>query len=233
MGLLFSPKHAQAYLIDANDATTVDPGAVELELQLVGMFFEQGDDGYAVLPSIMGYVGIAKPLDLIFLGRGYLSVTGGGFSFADTQLLLRYQLREGSYDGEDAGPSLVLQGGALLPTFNDVEGIGASLALLLSHSFDSGTIHANAQVDYRHGGNFAFFGTFVFEGPPSWNARPCIEVFVDVEQNSGTEVSGLLGVTADISERAAVMTGVRVARGVDANLISEGRLSLWVHLGRP
>jgi hypothetical protein len=223
------PNEVSAYLLDSNDATTVDPGAVEFELQPVGLYYGEGDDTYFVLPSFMAYVGIEPGVDIVFLARGYRPVGGGGYSIGDTQALLRFQLRDGNYDGDDDGASVVLQAGMLLPTYNDAEGVGFSYALLVSHDLGYLTYHANLQVDVRRGPAFGFFGSFALEGPAAWPVRPALEFYIDVE-GEAVEGSALAGAIVDLGEDAAVMAGARIAQTGDG-LIAEGRLSLWFRVG--
>lgn len=223
------PGEASAYLFDSNDATTVDPGAVEFELQPVGLYYGQGDDTYFVLPSFMAYVGLEPGIDILFLARGYRPVGGGGYSIGDTQALLRFQLRDGNYDGEQDGASVVLQAGMLLPTYNDAEGVGFSYALLVSHDLGYLTYHANLQVDVRRAPAFGFFASFAMEGPTAWPVRPALEFYVDVEGDA-VEGSALAGAIVDLGDSASVMAGARVGQTSDGTVV-EGRLSLWFHVG--
>ncbi|MFK7999026.1 MAG: hypothetical protein AB8H86_05490 [Polyangiales bacterium] len=223
------PGEASAYLFDTNDATTVDPGSMEFELQPVGLYYGQGDDTYFVLPSFMAYVGLEPGIDILFLARGYRPVGGGGYSIGDTQALLRFQLRDGNYDGEQDGASVVLQAGMLLPTYNDTEGVGFSYALLISHDLGYLTYHANVQVDVRRAPAFGLFASFALEGPTSWPVRPALEFYVDVEGDA-VEGSALAGAIVDLGESAAVMAGARVGQTSDGTVV-EGRLSLWFHVG--
>ena len=223
------PEEASAYLFDTNDATTVDPGELEFEIQPVGLYYGEGDDTYFVLPSFMAYVGLESGVDLLFLARGYRPVGGGGYSIGDTQALLRFQLRDGNYVGDEDGASVVLQAGMLLPTYNDAEGVGFSYALLISHNLGYLTYHANLQVDYRRGPAFGFFGSFAIEGPEAWPVRPALEFYVDVEGDAA-EGSALLGAIVDVGEKASVMAGARLGQTRDGAVV-EGRLSLWFHVG--
>lgn len=223
------PGEASAYLFDTNDATTVDPGALEFELQPIGLYHGAGDGTYFVLPSFMAYVGLEPGVDVLFLARGYRPVGGGGYSIGETQALLRFQLRDGNYDGEDDGPSIVLQAGMLLPTYNDTEGVGFSYALLVSHNLGSLIYHANLQVDARRGPAFGLFVSFAIEGPEGWPVRPALEFYVDVDGDT-FEASALAGAIVDLGDDVSVMAGARVAQSTDG-LNAEGRLSLWFHVG--
>lgn len=223
------PNEASAYLFDSNDATTVDPGSLEFELQPVGLYYGAGDDTYFVLPSFMAYVGLEPGVDILFLARGYKPVGGGGYSIGDTQALLRFQLRDGNYDGDDEGASVVLQAGMLLPTYNDAEGVGFSYALLISHDLGYLTYHANLQVDVRRAPAFGLFASLAIEGPTAWPVRPALEFYVDVEGDA-VEGSALAGAIVDLGDNASVMAGARLAQSSDG-LIAEGRLSLWFRAG--
>lgn len=231
---------ARAYLIDANDANTVDPGTVEMEVQPVGFYRTYGDDAerYLLTPSVMFYVGLTEGFDVILIGRGYLllgsdgGVGNGAYSFTETGGFVRAMLRDGSYWGEDSGPSLTLQLGVYLPTTRDpeVDTLGGSAALLLSQSWDAVDLHANAQLDFAAGYG-DFFGSLVLEGDTRWPVRPTAEVYVSADLSANeVSVSGLIGVMADVSDRFQVSTGVRYAGG-SAGRELEWRLSTWYVLG--
>ncbi|HJL05958.1 MAG TPA: hypothetical protein RMH85_14930 [Polyangiaceae bacterium LLY-WYZ-15_(1-7)] len=239
LGALFAlgaASPARAYLIDANDATTVSPGHLEIELQAVGWWQTFGPDGERafVAPSLMLYVGLAERADLILLSRGYAAVRPRGFTLDDGAALVRVALREGSYhEGGGPGPSVVLQAGVYLPSLDVDEGVGGwglSYALLLSHEGDHLAVHANAQVDLRYGLETpAFFGALVLEGPLDWAVRPTVEAFVDVELAPGeasTDLSALVGLVGDVNEDLALMGGVRVGDLLGDREL-ELRLSLW------
>ncbi len=233
------PAPARAYLVDANDARTVPEGAGEVEVQPVGYYQYTSGDGdterYLLAPSVFVYLGLAEDIDLLLLGRGYalLGDDGPDYAFTDASAALRVMLRHGTYDTEGAtrGPSLALQITALLPGWNDVQGGGLSLALLLSHSWSGLTLHVNAQVDRRHAATLGAFGTIAMEAFLDSPVRPVAELYVDVEQESATTISGMLGVNVDVHDRLSVMGGVRYGVMTDGARELEARLSAWVDLG--
>ncbi len=235
---LLWPASVHAYLIDANDANTVDPGTVEMEIQPVGYYATLGDESerYLLTPSTMLYVGLVEGFDLILIGRGYLLLNGDGngndYSFTETGGYVRAMLRDGSYWGDESGPSITLQAGVFLPTYNDGgSGLGGSVALLLSQAWEGVTVHANVQIDHRGAAHPGFFGALVVEGDTRWRVRPTAEVYVDFEGGGGGSiVSGLVGVMADLSDRFQVSAGLRVAGG-SAGREMEARLSTWFVLG--
>ena len=225
---------ARAYLIDANDATVLDTGRMAIELQPVGYWQTVlGDqEHYLVAPSLQAYWGFAEHWDLLFLSRGWALLDDvpdqEPYALQEQMLALRVMLRDGSYstDGEVEGPSVTLQIGVLLPDIVGEPHVGSSLALLASQRWDEGTVHLNAWLNLTQQSTIDFFGSVVYEGPPSWPARPTFELWIDVDDGDPT-VSGLAGVVVDVTDDFLLQGGVRMS-GWEGWADLEIRLSSWI-----
>ncbi|MDQ3035316.1 MAG: hypothetical protein M3Y87_23125 [Myxococcota bacterium] len=236
VGLL--PARAQAYLMDANDARTLDPGALEMEVQPLGYFHvltEDGDEHSLVAPSLMLYLGIDRGVDLIFLTRGFFLVDevpdATRYRTWESTIALRVQLVPGRYstDGID-GPSLVLQAGVMLPNVSGQgEHPGAQLGLLLGQQWDAGTLHANVFATYTTWNSFDLFVAVAMEGPPDWSVRPLVEVWYDHDTFYGELLSGLVGLYVDANEHLTLELGGRIGAW-DGYTELEARLSMWCSL---
>ncbi|MCB9594722.1 MAG: hypothetical protein H6719_18525 [Sandaracinaceae bacterium] len=229
---------AHAYLIDLNDARTVAPGTMELELQPLG--YGQSllgeEEHYLIAPSQQYYIGLAQDWDVLYTCRGYVSLDDvpdqSPYVLAEQFVALRRVLVNGSYNDEElSGPSLALQMGAYIPGVEAETGFGASLAVLFAWRGEVGTIHGNVWFNYTQDETFDVFTSVAMEGPPAWPVRPTIEVYVDV--NDGEPyVSGLLGAIGDVSDEFALQAGVRVGGTVDGEeeyADIEIRLSSWIY----
>ncbi len=221
---------ASAYVLDANDARTVAPGGLELEFQPAGWYQTFGAEGerYLIAPSVMVYAGLAEGWDLIVIGRGYLGIDGGDqtrYSITDNGVYTRLLVREGSYAGDDTGPSIAIQLGVILPSWRDEQGAGASAALLVSQEWTQLDLHVNVQVDRRRSGRPGMFATIALEGPLEWPVHGVVEAYVDVEDGS-RELSVLGALSVAPKERWTIGGGVRYF-DVDGTRGIEVRLSLY------
>jgi hypothetical protein len=225
---------AQAYLIDANDATVLDTGRMALELQPIGYWqtVVGEPEHYLVAPSLQAYWGFAEHWDVLYLSRGWAVLDDAPdqdpYVLQEQMLALRVMLRDGSYSsgGELEGPSVTLQVGVLLPDIVAEPRWGSSVALLASQRWDEGTVHLNAWLNLTQASTLDFFGSVVYEGPPSWPARPTFELWIDVDDGDPT-VSGLLGVVADVTDDFLLQGGVRMS-GWEGWADLEIRLSSWI-----
>jgi hypothetical protein len=227
---------ASAYVLDANDARTVAPGGLELEFQPAGWYQTFGPEGerYLIAPSVMVYAGLADGWDLIVIGRGYVGLEGGDqtrYSVTDNGVFTRLLVREGSYAGDDAGPSIAIQLGVILPSWRDEEGAGASAALLISQEWTQLDLHLNVQVDRRRSGRPGVFATIALEGPLEWPVHGIVEAYVDVEDGS-RELSVLGALSIAPKDRWTIGGGVRYF-DVDGTRGIEVRLSLYAAITDP
>jgi len=229
--VLGSPS-AEAYLLDANDARTLSPGQLEIELQPAGFYFvvDEQNEYYVLAPSVMLYVGLAPRWDVILLARGYGAFDDelDRYAITDTYLYTRILLREGSYDGDREGPSIALQLGLIAPTWRDEDGVGATSALLVSQEWERLALHANTQVDLRRSHVLGLWATIVLEGPLDWTAHPVVEVWADWEDGV-YEVSALAGIVVAPGDRWSFSAGLRASTTGEVEVF-EGRFSFWVAL---
>lgn len=229
---------AQAYLIDLNDARTVEPGTMELELQPIG--YSQTligeEERYLLAPSAQLYAGLAEHWDVLFLTRGYILLHDdpeqAPYSLNEQFVALRRVLVPGAYSDEELeGPSLAAQLGVYLPGVEAEQGAGVSVGLLLAWQTDVGCLHANVWYSYTPVQTHAVFTSVAVEGPPDWPVRPTAELYVDVDGGE-PYVSGLIGAVGTVTEEFYLQAGVRVGGWEDyADL--EVRLSSWIYWELP
>lgn len=236
--VLAVPAPARAYLMDANDARTLDPGTLELELQPIGYFQVLGEEEehHLVAPSLMLYLGLAERVDLIFLSRGFATLDdvppSARYRTWESTIALRWLLVDGRYSTEGAeGPSLVLQTGLMLPNVGAQERPGAQLGMLLGQQWDAGTLHANVYATYTSWDSFALFVAVAMEGPPEWPLRPLVEVWYDHDTYYGDLLSGLVGFYADAMDALTLEIGARVGAWAEYAEL-EIRVSMWMELPR-
>ncbi len=225
---------AQAYIIDLNDARTVAPGTMELELQPIGYLqtIVGDEEHYLVAPSFQYYLGLVDGWDAIYTARGYVALDGDPeqvpYSWAEQFVGLRRMLVRGHYDDEDlVGPSLAIQPGMWLPGVDAETGLGASLALLFAWAGEHGTIHANLWLNYSARDTYGTFASVGYEAPVDWPVRLTLEAYLDYDDGE-PYVSGLVGGLVEVSEEFALQAAVRVGGWEDYAEL-EVRLSSWIY----
>lgn len=224
---------ARAYLIDLNDARVVPHGSMELELQPIGYWQTViGDEDHQIIaPSSQLYWGFAPGWDILWLTRGFALLDDPAgqspYSIAEQMLAFRAMLVDGAYssEGEREGPSLTLQAGLLLPGIEAEAGFGATAGLLFAQQWDAGTLHLNVWANFTQARTFELFVSAVIEAPPAWSVRPCVEVWLDLDDGEPM-ISGLIGAVGDVSDEVAIQAGVRMG-GWEGYLDLEARLSFW------
>lgn len=239
LGVALTPaSRARAYLMDANDATVMDPGSIAFELQPVGYYNVLSSENahYLIAPSIMGYVGITPDADFIFLTRGFAYLGDDPeevpYRTWETMVAFRFLLVRGRYSTEGAeGPSIVLQGGLMIPNLEGqydgyAEQPGGSAALLLAQQWDAGTLHANVWATLTAWRSFELFAAVAMEGPPDWFIRPLVEVTYVHDTYYGDLLSGTIGTYIDASEDFSFELGARLGAWEDYAEL-EVRVSSW------
>ena len=225
--------------MDANDARTLDSGALELELQPIGYYqvLSEEHEHHLVSPSLMLYLGLAPGLDFIFLSRGFFltdDLPEMSYRTWESTVAFRFLLLPGRYSTEGGeGPSIVTQVGVMIPNLNGVgEYPGAQVGLLLAQQWDAGTLHANAWLTYTTWRSTDVFLAAAMEGPPDWDVRPLVEVWFDYDTTYGGLLSGLVGLYLDATEHLTFEVGARIAAWEEYSEL-EVRASMWIELPGP
>lgn len=228
-----APRSAAAYLLDLNDARVVELGSFEAELQPIGYYTLAigGEEHTLIAPSLQAVVGLARDCDLLLLTRGYARLDGAPgestYALADQMLAFRVMLRHGAYSDEGSeGPSLTLQTGLLLPGIEADPDVGATLGLLFAQEGELGTLHANAWVNLTRDQTLEVFASAAIEGPPDWQVRPIVEVWIDLIAEGEPMASVVAGAWIDVTDDFAIEGGARVG-GWEGWLDLEVRLAAW------
>src|SRR5215469_5315700 len=125
--------------------------------------------------------------------------------------LLKGVLREGTLQ-EKPGPSIATEFGVLLPGINDQHGTGAVLNGIVSHRWDWGTVHVNAQIELTRQQHADYFLDSIIEGPHDWPVRPVAEFFYESDVSLFRTGSSLVGAIWQVQDNIAVDFGLRGAR---------------------
>lgn len=180
--LLLVPYVGEAYRpFDSTDASVVDVGVLELEVQPVG-YLREGSSDSLVTPAVVANVGVAPDWEVVLQGRNVVALDGTVESedteLVDTGAFLKGVLSEGSLQGAP-GPSVATELGAVLPTSNEGSGVGATLVAILSQQWPLATVHVNVAPIWSRDDHFELFAGAIGEGPEAWLVRPVAEVFVE------------------------------------------------------
>ena len=215
-----APTAARAYRpFDSTDAAVAAKGELEIELGPVG-FLKQGMDRALVAPSLVLNWGLAERWELVLQGSNFVElgseIAGPRIHVEETGLFLKTVLRDGSLQ-ERAGPSIATEFGALLPTINGEPGVGAQGTVIASQRWTDLTVHLDGEVAWTRAHRPAFFGGTIFEVHDAWAVRPVAELFVQVERDVPTIVSGLIGAIWRVQENLSFDAGARIARASAVN----------------
>jgi hypothetical protein len=80
-----------------------------------------------------------------------------------------------------------------LPGINDQHGTGAVLNGIVSHRWDWGTTHLNAQIELTRQQHADYFLDSIIEGPRDWPVRPVAEFFYESDVSLFRTGSALVG----------------------------------------
>lgn len=208
---LASPAYAYRPF-DSTDADTAKTGELEIEVGPVGYLRSHSQNQFEPIQVLN--LGFTPGWELVAQGRESLpgeTPVKSRITLGDTGLFLKHVLREGCLQ-EGTGPSVATEFGASLPGINSGEdGVGFSIALIVSQRFSFGTLHLNAQVAETQGGNPDVFGGLIAEGPYRWRVRPVAELLVDHEFDDHSTFSVLGGMIVRVTDDFALDLGVRLA----------------------
>src|SRR5499426_660049 len=162
--LTFWCSKAEAYRpFDGTDAAVAETGEIEIELGPVE-YLPAGAERALLAPDLRINYGFIPRWEAALEGK--LTLTAGipGTSLVESQALLKGVLREGTLQ-EKPGPSIATEFGVLLPGINDQHGTGAVLNGIVSHRWDWGTVHLNAQIELTRQQHADYFLDSIIEGP--------------------------------------------------------------------
>jgi hypothetical protein len=196
---------------DGTDAAVAAPGELEIELQPAGIL-RQGSDKTLIAPATVVNVGLPDRWEAVFQGQGQFPLSGSDqpAAFAGAGAFLKHVLRPGSLQGE-SGPSIATEFGALLPGIRADAGFGASVAGIVSQSWEWGTIHFNSQTTLTRDHHVDQFVSTILEGPSQWKVRPVVEISYEEEFGQSRSVSGLIGAIWQVRDNLAFDIGFRHA----------------------
>jgi hypothetical protein len=211
---LLAASPAWAYRpFDQTDAAVAETREFELELGPIG--YTHDASGGAYTPGFILNYGLVHHVELVFDAHHALLYGGAGVQARrrglDTALLGKAVLREGCLQ-EQAGPSVAVELGVLLPTIPASGDPGVAFTTIVSQRWPAATLHVNLEGDRTREHTFAFIGGAILEGPITWTVRPVAETFVAREENSPTVVSGLGGAIWRVGEHLDLDAAFRVAR---------------------
>jgi len=199
---------------DSTDADVVEPGKFELEFGPIGRLRE-GQKRFTVAPAVVANYGFSEHRELVLEGRRETALDREAGeprnAITDTGLFIKQVLREGALQ-EKPGPSVATEYGFLLPTVNGEHGTGFSVAGIVSHRFEAGTIHLNSALAWTRSHEPDLLLGAIVEGPYTWTVRPVAEVFSEQASGSPRSDSMLLGAIWRMKEDLSLDFGVREAR---------------------
>jgi hypothetical protein len=224
--MALAPSPALAYRpFDETDADIAKPREIELELGPLAAVRTRERTWLA--PGFVFNLGISRRLELVVEDKNVVPVDSSAPAptwQAATAILLKGLLREGSLQ-EDLGPSVAIEAGSLLPTLPARDGVGASLAIIVSQQWPAATIHTNAEIAVTRDHRSDALAGAIFEGPRAWRIRPVMETFYEREGRGATTLSGLAGAIWSINDGLSFDAAARAARE-DAAALFELRLGM-------
>jgi len=212
-GVILWCGEAEAYRpFDGTDAAVVETGEMEIELGPVEAL-RVGAERTLLAPDLRINYGFIPRWEAALEGRLTHGLTAGipGTSLVESQVLLKGVLREGTLQ-EKPGPSIATEFGVLLPGINDQHGTGAVLNGIVSHRWDWGTVHLNAQIELTRQQHPDYFLDSIIEGPHDWPVRPVAEFFYESDVSLFRTGSALVGAIWQVQDNVAVDFGLRRAR---------------------
>jgi hypothetical protein len=225
--LVATSSNALAYRpFDGTDADVADVGEFELELG-PAHYYSAANAHYVIAPATVLNFGLVRGVELVI---DFKSVVGidrvpreSRVRLLDTDVLLKWVARRGVLQDE-SGLSVAFEGGPLTPEIQGLDHFGAQLLMIVSHRWETGTIHINNQVAYDRAGNLDLFDGFILEGPHAMRVRPVAEFFVEHEFGENVQkYSALAGVIWAAAGGFNFDMGLRVANENDQR-VGEVRL---------
>lgn len=222
--LLAGQRAAHAYRpFDGTDGDVADTGEFELELGPLH-YAQEGKEKFFLTPTVFN-LGVIPRMELV-LDFVPLYPQNGAAQVTDTDFFAKYLFRSGALQGE-AGPSIAVEAGPLLPEYNGQKGFGASANLIVSERYGWLTLHLNNEGELsRKDLVFAYAANLIGEFDIGSKIRPVAELGFEIEPSSGAKgYSGLGGVIWEVSDSVALDAAARVGKLESANTF-EARLGL-------
>jgi hypothetical protein len=215
---LFAQPAAAYRPFDGTDAAVADVNETEIELQPAG-WQRTGSQSTLIAPEVVFNYGFAERWEVVLQTEMLTPLTLGGVSSLAAQgAFLKWVVQPGVLQGQ-AGPSIAMEFGPLLPGVNADPGVGFSWAGILSQRWDWGTAHFNVQTNLTRDHNAEAFLDVILEGPWTWKVRPVFETFYDKVWTQIETRSVLLGaiwqVDKDLSFDAAYRYAVANGRPIN------------------
>jgi len=209
---------------DSTDASVPAPGEFELELGPVGLLHE-GSKGaeqrFIVAPKVVLNLGVIPSWEVVLEGRQLIRTgdTQGEarYQLVDTGAFIKGVLRAGVLQ-DLSGPSVGVEMGALLPTVNGEDGLGAAAIVVLSHRIAGLTGHLNGVAVYSRSHIGGLAGGLILEGPQAWAVRPVGEMVVEKERGSAVLASVLGGAIWRVNDSLMLDLAGRAGRGGGAEI---------------
>ncbi len=202
---------ASAYRpFDGTDAAVAKKGEMEIELQPAGRLRDESGPSLIAPAWVLNY-GSSEDWEAVFEGQGQTPLSPPGPTIlAAAGAFLKHVVVPGSLQ-DKTGPSIATEFGVLLPDSTGASGVGLSLAGIVSHRWDWGTIHLNGEtvLTRDHHGD-PFLGATI-EGPATWTVRPVAEIFYENEFGKEETFSGLIGLIYRVRDDLSFDVAVRHA----------------------
>lgn len=227
VGVLFDSRPAHAYRpFDGTDGDVADFGEFELELGPID-FFQQGKEKSFLAPTVLNF-GILPRMELVFdfVPEMPLQTEGGPqYRVGDTDIFAKALLRKGALQ-EETGPSIAVEGGALLPEVNGARGLGASLNLIVSERWGWLTVHLNNEAELsRSDLDFGWTSNLIGEADLGGPVRPVAELGWATDQAGAQTYTGLAGAIWSVSD-GFELDAAGVIGSIEGELAFEGRVGL-------
>jgi len=203
---------------DGTDGDVADPGEFELEMG-PAQFLSSPEGRYIMAPATVLNLGVAPGFELVIDFKDFVALhpdTGQPrVRLLDSDIFLKSVLRRGTLQGE-AGPSIALEAGPLLPEINGVSAFGFAANLITSYRWDALSLHLNTAAALTREHNMEGFLGLILEGPHEWAIRPVAEVYTEREAGSDAKYSALGGPIWQVRDRLSIDAGVRHAVQADS-----------------
>jgi len=225
---------------DGTDGDVADPGEFELEMG-PAQFLSSPEGRYIMAPATVLNLGVAPGFELVIDFKGFVALhpeTGQPrMRLLDTDIFLKSVLRRGTLQGE-AGPSIALEAGPLLPEIGGTNAFGFQANLITSYRWDALSLHLNTSAALTREHQMDGFVSLILEGPHEWPVRPVGEVYTDHEFGNATTYSALAGAIWQVRDHLALDAAVRYAAQPGNNAVEirfglTWGVALWHHDERP
>jgi len=221
---------------DGTDGDVAEVGEFELEMG-PAQFLSTSEGRYLMAPAAVLNLGVAPGFELVVDFKDFVAVQPVAgqprMRLVDTDVLLKSILRHGTLQ-DQAGVSIALEAGLLLPDVGGTKGFGAQANLITSYRWDALSLHLNTSAALTRDHQMDGFVSLIAEGPHDWALRPVGEIYTEHEVGNDATYSALAGAIWQVRDRLALDAAVRYAAqpGNDAVEVRFGitwGVALWHH----